>query len=238
MAIRYTYQDRRKLQKAISNYNRRITIELKKNPSLKSVYPKKLTYEEVRPKISSRADYNRTINSLKRISKKGAFDVITSGAGEAKTRYEVNEARVLTNATNTRIRNYMKKLNTKSKVQMADTNLSIRRFSFKGKEIDAFDRFVKGVEKQLYRVQNPNVMDENYYYQYLNALKYQLNMGNGDELYDFVANLPPSAISMARFENDYLTIASVYDPNDEGEVIQAIYENWADWWNRNKDRFV
>lgn len=239
MAIRWKYADRRNLQKVIASYNGRITRELNKQPELAMFAPRQVTYEEVRSKISTRADYNRIVNSLKRIHQKGAFELQDSGAGELRTKYEIKEARILTNTTNKRIKNYFDKVSGENTArrEIAETNFFIRPFNFKQMEQGNFDRFVESMEKQLRRVQHPEVIDENYYWQYLGAMWKELGAGEGDSLYDFVSGLSPAAVSQARFENYFLTITAMYNPNEVGERYEMIMEQWEDWWSKNKQRF-
>lgn len=239
MAIRWKYADRRNLQKVIASYNGRITRELNKKPELAMFAPKQLTYEEVRAKIDTRADYNRIVNSLKRVHQKGAFELENSGTGEVRTKYEIREARILTNATNRRIKNYFDKVSDENTTrrEIAETNFFIRPFNFKEMEQGNFDRFVASMEKQLRRVQHPEVIDENYYWQYLGAMRKELGVGEDDPLYDFVKELSPAAVSQARFENYFLTITAMYNPNEVGERYEMITEQWEDWWSKNKQRF-
>ena len=133
MAIRWKYADRRNLQKVIAAYNGRITRELNKKPELAMFAPKQLTYEEVRAKIDTRADYNRTVNSLKRIHQKGAFELENSGTGEVRTKYEIREARILTNVTNRRIKNYFDRVSDENTTrrEIAETNFFIRPFNLR-----------------------------------------------------------------------------------------------------------
>lgn len=239
MSIKWKYVDRRNLQKVIASYNGRITRELNKKPELAMFAPKKLTYEEVRAKIDTRADYNRIVNSLKRVHKKGAFELENSGTGEVRTKYEIREARILTNATNRRIKNYFDKVSDENTTrrEIAETNFFIRPFNFKEMEQGNFDRFVASMEKQLRRVQHPEVIDENYYFQYLGAMRKELGVGEDDFLYDFVKGLSPAAVSQARFDNYFLTITAMYNPNEVGERYEMITEQWEDWWSKNKQRF-
>lgn len=239
MTIRWQYADRRNLQKVIASYNGRITRELNKKPELAMFAPKKLTYEEVRAKIDTRADYNRIVNSLKRVHKKGAFELENSGTGEVRTKYEIREARILTNVTNRRIKNYFKKVTNENTArrEIAETNFFIRPFDFTKMEQGNFDRFVVSMEKQLRRIQNPEIIDKNYYYQYLQAMKSELGTQEDDELYQFVSSLPYEAVSQARFENAFLTVTAMYNPYEIGERYEMISEQWGDWWSKNKQRF-
>jgi hypothetical protein len=239
MTIRWKYADRRNLQKVIASYNGRITKELNKKPELAMFAPKKLTYEEVRAKIDTRADYNRIVNSLKRVHQKGGFELENSGTGEVRTKYEIREARILTNATNRRIKNYFDRVSNENTTrrEIAETNFFIRPFDFKEMEQGNFDRFVTSMEKQLRRIQRPEVIDENYYWQYLGAMRQELGIGEGDSLYDFVKGLSPAAVAQARFENYFLTVTAMYNPNEVGERYEMITEQWGDWWGKNKQRF-
>lgn len=239
MAIRWKYADRRKLQQVISSYNARITRELNKNPEAVLYAPNKVTYEAIRAGINTRDDYNRVIKRLQRIHQKDSFQPVNSGAGEVRTKYEVKEARILTNATNRKIRNYFDRVSTDStsRREIAETNFFIKPFHFKGMPQGSFERFVTGMEKQLARLQNPAVIDKNYFYQYLGALAQQLGVGKGEPLYEFIHDLPMNAVSQARFENPFLTVTATYNPTDSEELYTTIYEQWIDWWEKNSGRF-
>ena len=69
MAIKYRESDAEKLRRTVENFNRKI-----RRAAARGVenLPETLSIRDLRREIGTRADFNRTINSLRRFSRKGA----------------------------------------------------------------------------------------------------------------------------------------------------------------------
>jgi len=87
--IKWRQQDYLNLGKAVAGFNRKINLL---NTEERKLYlPEIQNYYTVKENISSRAELNRVINSLKRFSKAGAESIYTTDAGEELTKWEYRE---------------------------------------------------------------------------------------------------------------------------------------------------
>lgn len=87
--IRYNKELVNKINKTIRNYNAKISRLEKINPSL--ALPEKVSARSIKNMSESRKDLNRTLESLKRFSKRGAEDTIILPSGELISVYELRE---------------------------------------------------------------------------------------------------------------------------------------------------
>ena len=85
--IKWRSSDEREARRIIRNFNDKIRREIAKNPRNKPALPQfynkntgefesRLTYQNFREMVQTRADYNRELNALKRFSKRGAEKVV------------------------------------------------------------------------------------------------------------------------------------------------------------------
>lgn len=89
--IRWRESDLNTLQRAINNFNAKLYRTNKKNPDMAQYMPSRVKKSDVIKSIGTRADFNRTINSLKRFSAKGAETVVSSKRGAKATQWEKRE---------------------------------------------------------------------------------------------------------------------------------------------------
>lgn len=87
--IRYNQELINKINKTVRNYNAKISRLQKVNPSL--ALPEKVSARSIKNMSDSRKELNRTLNSLKRFSKRGAEDTIILPSGEFISNYELKE---------------------------------------------------------------------------------------------------------------------------------------------------
>lgn len=69
--IRWTEDDSRELEKAVRNFNAKISRVGKKNPEIKNALPEKQSVRALKRIITTRQDLKKTINMLKRFSRRG-----------------------------------------------------------------------------------------------------------------------------------------------------------------------
>lgn len=85
--IKWRTNDETEARRVLKNFNAKVRREIAKNPSNKSALPQffnektgewenRLTYENFKSMIGTRADFNRELNSLKRFSKRGAEQIV------------------------------------------------------------------------------------------------------------------------------------------------------------------
>lgn len=89
--IRWRKQDYLSLGRAVSNFNKKIN-ELQKEEK-KFYLPETVSYKDIKPKIYTRNEFNRILNSLKRFSKKGAENPVLTRDYNVITKWEQQELR-------------------------------------------------------------------------------------------------------------------------------------------------
>lgn len=104
--IRWSRGDYVKLGRAVANFNKKKReLETEEN----SLYlPATINYQEIKETIKTRSEFNRVINSLRRVNNANAFDIVENSAGQKMTRWQYNEniiqKRNATRAINQRIK--------------------------------------------------------------------------------------------------------------------------------------
>ena len=89
--IRWKRGDFIRLGKAVSQFNNKIN-ELQREEN-KLYLPVTISYEKAIGEITTRAELNRFINSLRRFQKEGAESLYITQAGEEMTKWERRELR-------------------------------------------------------------------------------------------------------------------------------------------------
>ena len=87
--IRYNKELISKINKTVRNYNAKIRRLEKQNPYLS--LPEKITSKSLRNITGSRKELNRTLEGLKRFSKRGVEENIILSSGEIISKYELKE---------------------------------------------------------------------------------------------------------------------------------------------------
>lgn len=99
--IRWNKSDLVELRKAVNNFNRKIK-RLEKEGK-KGILPEKVSYSDLKENILFRSDLNRTINSLRRFTKRGAEDLYVTQSGVKMTRWERRELGISARTTAAKI---------------------------------------------------------------------------------------------------------------------------------------
>ena len=89
MAIRYDKGLQKELRSAVSNFNQKIARLEKLDNNL--YLPERASVKRIKSEASSRAELKRMIASLRRFSKRGAEETITTSGGVSMSRYAMEE---------------------------------------------------------------------------------------------------------------------------------------------------
>lgn len=122
MAFKYTKEESKQLQKAITNYNNKVNRLKKANhPYL----PELADIVDIKANINNRWDYNRQIRYLKQFTTRGSEKLITTEGGATLTKYEYDlleqEQRRLYNKLTYKINKYGNTKPTILGVEQAET---------------------------------------------------------------------------------------------------------------------
>ena len=112
--IRWRLKDERELASVARDFNRKLGRLIDKNPKLASVLPQfynpsteqlesQVNVENLKQVITTRRDYNRTINMLKRFLKEGAEEIVDVPGNEydtKSTKWQISEMKRLRNIVN------------------------------------------------------------------------------------------------------------------------------------------
>lgn len=138
--IRWKQGDYVKLGRAVADFNKKVNrLQSEEN---KLYLPDTIEYKEAKENITTRAELNRMINSLKRFQKEGAEELYTTQAGEDITKWERRELGIQSRIAQSRLTRELKALNEPmesgySRAQMGSTRV---------REIEAQLRNLKQIE--------------------------------------------------------------------------------------------
>jgi hypothetical protein len=130
--IKWRSKDEREARRIIRNFNDKLRREIAKNPRNKPALPQffnpntgefesRLTFQNFKNMVETRADYNRELNALKRFSKRGAESIIDlpGNYNEARTtRWQLQELSRRTSIINQK---RQARLDKKATIEMLDT---------------------------------------------------------------------------------------------------------------------
>lgn len=222
--IKWRDKDIKQLRKEINRYNKKVRYEAKKNLDVKLPEIKK--FDEVKAKITNRNEYNRTINSLRRIYNKKSFNVVRNNNGVRITRYEYNETKLnlrYVNNKNSKLRAALDISPERGNLGVAkDFNFINRELNFDKRSTESWVRLNRILDKQQYESYYFNMRSQ-YVANMLSALDTYLlpvisNYSKYEEVYSFFENLSEPLL-IDEFITDYpwLTLTYIYDKNVEGE---------------------
>ena len=167
--IRWRESDLAELQRVITNFNAKIYRIRKKDPKAEEYLPKIAKKSDVIATITTRADYDRLLNSYRRFAKRGAEKPVKSSRGAKFTEWEEREFKRkqgIVNAKRTRERNAVEDKELKSRGKGT---------GFKRKEMGT----VRENELKPSR-KNPRNMSKNEFQMAMRAIDRELN--NADTL--------------------------------------------------------
>lgn len=223
--IRWKRSDYTKLGKAVANFNRKISAATKnKNVANIDFLPELKQYKNVKDAITTRREFNRVVNSLSRINKADALDLVFTKSGEELTAWELNETKI---QARTRLRQLNKEI---EEFQTSNNNLmgnermaEIKKEMFDIKNLETkkgydFKKLVENIQRKgtsdwEFKM---NIVFKN---NYLEALKDYENQPYYDELINKIKNLNPTEF---------------YNMIKENNLIDFLN---ADWYKKDKEKF-
>ena len=232
--IRWKQGDYVKLGKAVAEFNKKIN---KLNAEENKLYlPDTIDYKEAKENITTRAELNRLVNSLRRFQKEGAEELYTTQAGEDITKWERRELGIQSRIAGTRLQRELKALNEPmesgfSRAQMGSTRVreieaqlkNLKQIETKsGYEFRALKRRIQKLGTSDYSMKKAITYRENYlkmlqenYSNYENYERFIFELDkikNPQKFYEFIS------------QNELLSdITYMYDLSGEG--ILGITDN-------------
>ena len=236
-SIRWRESDTRELQRIINNFNAKIYRLRKNHPELKDYLPDTVKKKDVIKGIETRADFNRTIKSLQRFTKRGAENPVKSSRGAKSTEWEVGEFKLkqrIENARRTRERKKLEDKQVKSRgketgVKRAEMG-SIKENALKPskkkfdnlsqKEWELAKRNIDNLLNASYRDERLLKMKDNY-------IKGLITAGYSDELIEMVRGLDPDKFIETVTTDQDATFDFIFDPLELKVKNDALIEVWS-----------
>ncbi len=101
--IKWRQEDVDLLRKEIRNFNRKIDRLMKTgSPEVKAALPPKMSMKTARAEIQTRADFNKTLKSIKRLTTRGSEQMIKTKGGVTAPKFEVKELEARVRSINAR----------------------------------------------------------------------------------------------------------------------------------------
>lgn len=130
--IKWREQEEKELRRVVRNFNDKLRRLVKENPENRNILPQfwneqtqqfesRITIQNLKELIQTRADYNRQLNMLKRFSKRGAEEIIeapTNEYGARTTKWQKSEMARMAQIVNRRRRERLENLEN---VKMLDS---------------------------------------------------------------------------------------------------------------------
>ena len=262
MAIRYDKKLNQEINRVIKNFNQKIA-RLEKDQ--RELLPSKITKKDLKSSVYTRRELNRKLNGLKRFSKRGAEEIITTKGGVRTTQYELNElkresARIKRNVTReinrlqTQSPKVFGKIQDTTFAQMGDTNYLnlLARKNALNKDIknlskEEFERYKKLVDKTGKSQEYMNSVFKENYFQMLTDLGYYFNYDKKklDKLKEKMMKLKPNDF-LKLFNEDksiraildyYPIITNSFDAIDPADIKEDV-TNLYDMLIENMDQML
>lgn len=230
MAIRWRPQDIKTLQTRVRVFNTTLT-KLGKDEILKPYLPARISVQELRDRITTRAEFNREINALKRFNKSTAIPVRTEG-GVQTTKWELADIsrRIrLINRQRAKERALLPVNPATQGLLISDieASLSPRKQSARKVPYDAWENYRQKIIQQSradYAQLRRDIYRENYFSAIYNEFGEK-----ADVIYDIIKDLDGDQIYFAYRENPLLTIRFVYTEEEMDFLIERLVVEWQDY---------
>lgn len=223
--IKWRRSDYTKLGKAVANFNRKISAATKnKNVANIDFLPELKQYKNVKDAITTRREFNRVVNSLSRINKADALDLVFTKSGEELTAWELNETKIQARTRLRQLNKEIEEFQTSNNNIMGNERMAeIKKEMFDIKNLETkkgydFKKLVENIQRKgtsdwEFKM---NIVFKN---NYLEALKDYENQPYYDELINKIKNLNPTEFYNMIKENNLIDFLS------------------ADWYRKDKEKF-
>ena len=221
--IRWKRSDYAKLGRAVANFNRQV-IKQKKDNINPDFLPELKKYKNVKDAITTRREFNRIVNSLARINKSDALDLIYLKSGQEISKWEYQEtkrqARLLERSLQKEIEEYHVTKGIMGNERIAEIKMKLNQIqSFENQPMENQEKIIKEIQKKgtsdwEFKM---NITFKN---NYLEALKDYENQPYYDKLVEKIRNLNPNQFYSMIKENNLIDFLS------------------AGWYKLDKDKYA
>ena len=237
MAIRWRNKDKKELQRVVRNFNAKRNRILKKNPNAIEYLPEAISYKDLKNTITTRADFNRNMNRIKRFSRKGAEEPQLYERGLYITKYELNEARILQRVTNRKRKKLAKKVREsyeKENIHKPSLEKSLEEmneepvhYQFKKKTNKTFRKAFSNLLKETSSSYESDRASK-YKDDYLRNIREHLGYGViPNILYATVMQISASTMYYSYYNDTSVQIQFLSDPLATDFIAYSAYEGWC-----------
>lgn len=228
--IKWREKDILNLRNAVRQFNSKLTRLEKQGKNLEMFMPERKNVKELKKAITSRDEYNKTIQSMKSFLKKGAEDIKISEKGLAVTKWEIQQVRNMEARARHLHNKYleqMKKGTEKITTSKGEEEQALPTFDFSKRSIADYQRYLKILKQRVsgdYYIDKQNLYLVNYirsiYKRYGKTEKV-------DELVDHLLNLGADEVVRQFYQNIELTIEFTYDLTlSDDQLFDKLKEKW------------
>lgn len=242
--IKWRDSDEQELKRIVKNFNNKISRILKKDPSLAEIIPKRVNIKEFKGQITTRQDFNRELNSLKRFLNRGAEKIVESKSGIKTTAWEKREIGIQVATINRRRsvkRKMLEELEATSRgeaLNMTRKQMNSIRMNELNPKTFNFDKITKYDWKKykasVRRQSRPNFQEEADLLlreNYIKGLKEVFgDTSDTEKLIDTILNMPIQKFINQFYKEQEATIEFIYDPIEQGRKMSVLIE---DVWNED-----
>lgn len=240
--IRWRESDLKEVERVVRNFNAKIYRLRKKAdtgtflPVMKAQLPETVRVAEFVEGIGTRQQLNRELNKLKRFSRWGSEEIVTSSRGGKTLKWYVDEAKEATRILNIQKAHQRKALQqkdvtsrgSKTGTKVADfarmqTELRPTRVNFENLSQKEWDLKRRWIDRQI----DPLFQEQKKYSMRANYIKGLENMGFSPDIVEIVRNLPIDRFVEIVQTDTEGEFSFIYDPLEFEAKEGALKEVWG-----------
>lgn len=247
--IRWREQDRRELNRVVTNFNAKINRLIKKNPQLANILPEKVNVSSLKQIINTRQDLNRELNALKRFSKRGAEEIVKVDENDYNlqvTKWQRNEMNRRVGIINRKRKarlEQLQELEMKSRGEaLGYTKAQIGMGKATEVSLNPMNAFTRRMNQRDLKMKWQSILRESqsdYFTQkdfrlranYIKALEQNFNSNDIKDIISVINDMDISDF-LIKFEEEGGTLEFAYPPN--AELMEAYINALKSTWKPNK----
>lgn len=233
--IKWRPSDNQRIAARVRAFNGKLTRLINKQPEFQAFLPRRISTQQIKEQVVTRADLNNILNSLSRFSRKGAEAPITTNSGIQTTAWQIKEASIRVGVINRKRKAKLKQLNPSTEKgtmgSIEENNLRPKRFNPNKTKPEDWDSLLESINKQS-RPSYEQQKAETYKQNYIKSIYKLYNATTADiinEIVQMIESTPAQKIYNASFDDPILTIGFTYDPLEELTIVQATLDHWKDY---------
>lgn len=228
--IRWTKNQKKRLEKDVRRFNAKINRELKKNPQAIEYLPQKKSLSTLRKDIKTAKDLNRFHASVNRIFKPNVLKKVETEKGIKTTKYEVKEVRLQVNRINRErarereIASVSKEKGTLSTVEQNSLNEKV--FNLEKIKRSDWEKYKEGTYK-MSMASYTDWRNKRYKQVYIDTLDI---LGEyGDAVKEYIQGIDEELFHDAQYDDPILNINFISDPLEAQLIAEQIITHWEQY---------